>query len=50
VCRVATDTAVYVSFGTAPNATSDAGRVFMPAGVTEYFRVGAGYKGAVVEA
>lgn len=49
-CRVATDTAVYVSFGSAPNATSDTIRVYMPAGCTETFKVRYGDKAAVVTA
>lgn len=47
-CRVATDTAIYVSFGTAPNATSDTVRFLVPAGAVEYFRVQGGYKAAAV--
>lgn len=47
-CRVATDTAVYVSFGAAPNAGTDTIRFFIPAGSVEYFRVAAGSKGAVI--
>lgn len=50
VCRVATDTAVYVSFGTAPNATSDTIKFFVPAGAVEYFRVKYQDKAAVVTA
>lgn len=50
VCRVATDTAVYVSFGAAPNATSDAGRFFLPAGAIEYYVIDSGWIGAVVTA
>ena len=48
LCRVATDTQVYVSFGSAPDASSDAVRFFLPAGAVEYFRVNPGSKGAVV--
>lgn len=48
LCRVATDTAVYVSFGAAPNATSDDPRFFMPANSVDFFRVVVGAKGAVV--
>lgn len=49
VCRVATDTAVYVAFGTSPNALTGTGtRFFMPIGSVEYFRVAPGQKGAVV--
>lgn len=48
ICRVATDTAVYVSFGSAPNATSDTIRFFLPANSIEYFRVSVGDKAAVV--
>ena len=50
VCRVATDTDVYVSFGTAPDATSDSNRFLMPANSVEYFRVALDTKGAVVNA
>jgi hypothetical protein len=49
-CRVATDTQVYVSFGTAPNATNDAERFLIPAGAVEYFYVKDGDKAAVVTA
>lgn len=48
ICRVATDTAVYVSFGAAPNASSDAVRFMCPANSVSFFRVSAGDKGAVV--
>jgi hypothetical protein len=50
VCRVATDTQVYVSFGAAPNATTDAERFLVPAGTVEYFYVKDGDKAAVVTA
>ena len=50
VCRVATDTQVYVSFGSAPNAGTDTVRFFMPANATRYFRVSTGHKGAVIAA
>ncbi|MET0409422.1 MAG: hypothetical protein ABW006_13750 [Hyphomicrobium sp.] len=49
-CRVATDTQIYVSFGTAPNAGTDAERFLLPAGSTEYFYVKSGDKAAVVTA
>lgn len=49
-CRVTTDTDVYVSFGAAPDASSDTIRFLLLAGNTEYFRIPAGSKGAVVEA
>jgi hypothetical protein len=48
VCRVATDTAVYVSFGAAPNASTDTARFYVPANAVEYFRVKSGDKAAVV--
>lgn len=48
VCRVSTDTAVYVSFGTAPNAGTDTIRFFLPANAVEYFRVQSGHKGACI--
>jgi hypothetical protein len=47
-CRVATDTQVYVSFGSAPNAVTDAERFLVPAGSVEYFYVKDGDKAAVV--
>ena len=50
MCRVATDTAVYVAFGANPNATTAGSRFFMPANAVEYFRVVVGNKGAVVNA
>lgn len=50
VCRVATDTAVYVAFGSNPNATTTGTRVYLPANAIEYFVVPAGAKGAVVTA
>lgn len=49
VCRVATDTAVYVAFGTSPTASSSAG-FLVPANGVEYFRVGEGMKAAVITA
>lgn len=49
ICRVATDTAVYVAFGSAPTASASAG-FYLPAGSSEYFRVGTGDKGAVITA
>jgi hypothetical protein len=49
VCRVTTDTAVYVAFGANPNAsTGAAARFFMPIGSVGYFRVNPGDKAAVV--
>ncbi len=48
MCRVATDTDVYVSFGSAPNAGTDTIRFFVPAGSVEYFRVSPGSKAAVI--
>jgi hypothetical protein len=49
-CRVATDTQIYVSFGAAPNAGTDAERFLITAGATEYFYVRSGDKAAVVAA
>lgn len=49
VCRVSTDTAVYVAFGTSPTASSTGG-FYVPANGVEYFRVGSGFKGAVITA
>lgn len=49
MCRVATDTAVYVAFAANPNAlTGTASRFFIPANGIEYFRVNPGNKAAVV--
>lgn len=51
VCRVATDTAVYVAFGASPNAlTGTAARVYLSANAIEYFVVPASAKAAVVTA
>jgi len=50
VCRVATDTQVYVSFGSSPNATSDTIKFLVPAGQVSFFRVASGNKAAVVTA
>lgn len=50
VVRVVSDTACYVSFGTAPNAGTDSIRFYLPANHVEYFRVAAGSKGAVIAA
>lgn len=51
MCRVATDTAVYVSFGANPNAlTGTTARFYIPANGVEYFRVNPGNKAAVVNA
>jgi hypothetical protein len=47
-CRVATDTQIYVSFGSSPNAGTDAERFLVPAGSVEYFYVKDGDKAAVV--
>lgn len=49
ICRVSTDTACYVSFGSAPNAGTDNPRYMIQAGATEYFRVSSGDKGAVIQ-
>lgn len=49
VCRVATDTAVYVTFDSAPVASSTAG-FFLPANGVEYFRIKTGDKAAVITA
>ncbi len=49
-CRVVTDTQIYVSFGSAPNAGTDAERFLIPAGGIEYFYVKDGDKAAVVTA
>lgn len=49
VCRVTTDTQVYVTFGSSPTATAATG--FMcPAGSVSLFRVKSGDKAAVITA
>lgn len=50
MCRVATDTQIYVSFGAAPNAGTDSVRFLLPAGAVEVFRVATGDKAAVITA
>lgn len=50
MCRVSTDTAVYVKFGTNPDATVTGARFFIPANGVEYFLVKTGEKAAVVAA
>lgn len=47
-CEVSTDTAVFVSFGANPDASSDSVRFLVPAGGVKYYRVSPGAKGAVV--
>lgn len=49
-CRVAVDTACYVSFGSAPDASTDTIRYFIPAHSIEYFRIPSGSKAAVIAA
>lgn len=49
-CRVTTDTNVYVSFGSNPNATSDTSRVLVLANQVEYFFILSGYKAAAATA
>lgn len=49
VCRVSTDTAVYVAFGTDPTASSTTG-FYLPANSTDVFIVNGGDKGAVITA
>lgn len=48
--RVATDTLVYVSFGSAPNAGTDSIRFLCPASSVSFFRVSSGDKAAVIAA
>ena len=48
ICRIATDTQVYVSFGSNPNASSDTVKFLIPANAIEYFYVKPGDKAAVV--
>ena len=50
MARIATDTTVYVSFGSAPDAVNDANRLLIPAGGVEYLFVRPGYMAAVVTA
>ena len=50
VVRIASDVALYVSFGAAPDAANDAGRFYFPAGALEYFIAGTGQKVALIEA
>jgi len=50
VVRISADIALYVSFGTAPNATSDTNRFYFPAGGTEFFIIGSDLKVALVSA
>jgi len=51
MCRVATDTPVYVAFGDSPNAlTATDARFYIPANGVEYFNVKVGDKAAVVNA
>lgn len=47
VCRVATDTAVYVAFGSAPTASSTGGAL-CPANTVTFHRVSSGDKAAVI--
>lgn len=48
VCRVATDTAVYVSFAATPNAGTDTVRFLCPANSVSFFRIKAGDKAAAI--
>ena len=48
IIRIAADVALYVSVGTAPNATSDPGRFLLPAGAVEYVAAGSEKKAAVI--
>jgi hypothetical protein len=50
VARVATDTAIYVAVGSAPDATTATARVYMPANSVEYIQLSEGHKVAVVNA
>lgn len=47
-CRVMTDTSVYISFGTAPNAGTDTNRILLLANQTITVLMPAGYKGAAI--
>ena len=46
-CRVATDTAVYVTFAASPTASASAG-FMVPANTVAFFRIQSGDKGAVI--
>jgi len=48
LCLVSTDTAVYVAFGSSPNATTAASRVFVPANAVVGIICNVGDKAAVV--
>lgn len=48
--RISTDTAVYVAFGSNPDATTTTGRYYLPANAVEYFELDIGDKVAVVTA
>ena len=48
--RISTDTAIYVAFGSNPDATTATARFHMPANSVEWFTVGIGDKVAVVTA
>lgn len=50
VCRVATDTAIFVAFGAAPDATNVANRFYLPAGGVDVFVLEKGDKAAVIAA
>lgn len=50
LCRVATDTACYVAFGSNPDATTAGTRAYLPASAVEYFVVNSADKGACVTA
>lgn len=50
VVRVVTDTAVYVSFGTAQNASTDTVKVFMLANTEYHFYLPSAWKASVVTA
>lgn len=47
VCRVATDTAVYVTFAASPTASASNG-FLCPANSVSFFRVGSGLKAAAI--
>ena len=48
VCRVATDTAVYVSFGASPDAGSDTTRVLIPANTVALLRIPSEVKASAI--
>lgn len=50
IVRIATDTAIFASFGAAPNAGTDETKVFIPANSIEYLAITPGDKAAIINA